>query len=630
MRTQLQPLALAIGLALASLSTTVAAQDRTATDLDDVVVTATRTASTTDASLAAVEVIDRTEIQRSQARSLQDLLRGRAGIDLANQGGLGKVSTLFLRGTESDHTLFLIDGVRVGSATSGLTALQDLPLEMIDRIEIVRGPRSSLYGSEAIGGVIQVFTRGARQGVHTRFHAGAGSHRLRELGGGLDIGGDAFGDGSMWLGLDASHQSSDGIDACRGVGAPVFAGCGMDDPDPDRDGYENHSVSLRTGFDAGNGWSGDARVLRSEGLNEYDADPAWGLPDRSRTLQQVVGGQLRRDTGGRLALRLGAGRNIDRSDNDLAGTPADRFATRRDSATLQADIRLAEAQLLTLGADWSRDSGGVDSTSASFEEQRANRAAFAQYQGSFGRHDLQLSMRHDDNDQFGGRDTGSVAWGMDLAQGLRLTASHGTAFKAPTFNELYYPYYGNPTLRPETSRSTELGIARRADDWHWRLDAYQTVIEDLIVYDPHLFVANNIEHGRIRGVELTGGTTLAGWDLSLQATLLDPRNGSAGLDGKLLPRRSRRSARLDADRTFGGWRVGGSLVAKGERYDDAGNTLRLPGHATVDLRLERDLGRAWTVQAGIRNALDRSYESVAYYRQPGREYTVMLRFAGSD
>jgi vitamin B12 transporter len=623
MRTKLQPLALAIGLALPLLSFHVAAQESETTDLGNVVVTATRTATTSDASLAAVEVIDRDEIERSQARSLQDLLRGRAGIDLSNQGGLGKVSTLFLRGTESDHTLFLVDGVRVGSATSGLTALQDLPLELVERIEIVRGPRSSLYGSEAIGGVIQVFTRGARKGVRTRFHAGAGSHRLREIGAGVDIGG-----ARAWFGVDASHQSSDGIDACRGIGAPLFAGCGMDAPDPDRDGYENHALSLRAGFDAGNGWRGDARVLRSEGLNEYDADPAWGLPDRSRTLQQVVGAKLRHDDNGRVALQLSAGRNTDRSDNDLAGTRTDGFATTRDSAGLQADITLAKAGLLTLGADWSRDSGGVDGTFAGFDESRVDRAGFAQYQGTFGRHDLQLSVRHDDNDQFGGHDTGSVAWGMDLAHGLRLTASHGTAFKAPTFNELYYPYYGNPALRPETSRSSEIGVAQQAQGWHWQLNAYRTVIDDLIVYDPQLFVANNIEQGRIRGAEFAGGTTLAGWDLALQATLLDPRNGSAGLDGKLLPRRSRRSGRLDADRSFGDWRLGGSLVAKGARFDDAGNTLRLPGYAVLDLRIERDLGTAWRLQAGVRNAMDRAYESVAFYRQPGRQYTLVLRYAG--
>lgn len=593
-----------------------------AADLDRVVVTGTRTALTVDESLAAVEVIDHDAIERSQARSLQDLLRGRAGVDLSNQGGPGKVSTLFLRGTESDHTLFLVDGVRVGSATSGLASLQDLPLELIERIEIVRGPRSSLYGSEAIGGVIHVFTRGAREGLQPRANAGGGSHGFREAGAGLDWGG-----ARAWAGVDASHQRSDGIHACRGIGAPAFAGCGMDAPDPDLDGYEQNAVSLRAGLRPAGGWSADARVLRSEGRNEYDADPLWGLPDRSDTVQQVVGGRLRRDAGGALALQLTAGRNTDTSDNFIGALYNDRFATTRDSAGLQADWRIADGQLLTMGADWARDRADVAGPFATFEASRGNRAGFAQYQGAFGRHDLQLALRHDDNGQFGGHDTGSVAWGVDLARGLRLTASHGGAFKAPTFNELYYPYYGNPALRPEASRSSELGLARRAGDWHWQANAYRTRIEDLIVYDPHLFVANNIERARIRGLELGGGATLAGWTLAAQATWLDARNDSGAQRGHRLPRRAARGARLDADRSFGRWRLGATLVARDAMFDDAANTLRLAGYATVDLRAELDLGRGWRFQAGLANAFDRDYESVAWYAQPGRELNATFRWS---
>ena len=619
---QLRTPTLAITLAVVPAFCAAAAAQTT--DFDSVVVTGTRTSITTDQSLAAVEVIDRDDIERSQARSLQDLLRGRAGVDLSNQGGLGKVSTLFLRGTESDHTLFLIDGVRVGSATSGLTALQDLPLEMIERVEIVRGPRSSLYGSEAIGGVIQVFTRRGRKGVHSRWHAGGGSHGLREAGGGLD-----WGNGTAWFGADASHQRSDGISACRGVGAPVFAGCGMDAPDPDLDGYEQNAVSLRGGIATGDGWTADARVLRSEAGNQYDANPAWLLPDRSKTMQQVIGARLRHDDGGKLAWQISAGRNTDSSDNYIGHAYSDTFASTRESAGLQGDFKLAAEQLLTLGVDWARDRADVTGPFADFHPARGNRAGFAQYQGVFGRHDLQLALRHDDNDQFGGRDTGSIAWGMDLANGLRVTASHGTAFKAPTFNELYYPFYGSPELRPETSRSSELGIARHRDAWHWQLNAYETRIEDLIVYDPHRFLANNIERGRIRGAELTAGALLAGWDLALQATWLDPRNESEALEGKLLPRRSPRSARLDADRAFGRWQVGASIIGKSARYDDAGNTLRLPGYATVDLRAETRLGRHWTLQASIGNALDRDHETVAYYRQPGRDFGLALRYAGA-
>ena len=231
---------LAVAVAAAFPLSASAQSDATATDLDTVVVTGTRTALTVDESLAAVEVIDREQIERSQARSLPALLRGRAGITLVNQGGLGKLTTLFMRGAESDHTLFLVDGVRVGSATSGLTAITDLPVELIEQIEIVRGPRSSLYGSEAIGGVIQVFTRRDATGVTPRLKLGTGSHGLREVAGGVDFGFDRG-----WFGVDYNHQASDGFQACRGAGFPVFAGCFMDNPDPDRDGYENNAVSAR-------------------------------------------------------------------------------------------------------------------------------------------------------------------------------------------------------------------------------------------------------------------------------------------------------------------------------------------------------------------------------------------------
>ena len=216
---------------------------------------------------------------------------------------------------------------------------------------------------------------------------------------------------------------------------------------------------------------------------------------------------------------------------------------------------------------------------------------------------------------------------MDLAAGLRLTASHGTAFKAPTFNELYYPFFGNPGLRPETSRSSELGIAQRRAGWHWQLNGYETRIDDLIVYDPHRFMADNIEQGRIRGVELGTGATISGWTLAAQATWLDPRNRSEALEGKHLPRRARRSARVDADRAVGRWSLGATLVARDASFDDAGNSLRLPGHATFDLRAETRFARSWTLQASVRNAFDRDYETVAYYRQPGREFALSLRYA---
>jgi vitamin B12 transporter len=599
-----------------------------ASKLDEVVVTATRTAITVDDALAAVDVIDRADIERSQARSLPELLRGRAGITLVNQGGLGKLTTLFLRGAESDHVLVLVDGVRVGSATSGLVALQDLPLAEIERVEIVRGPRSSLYGSEAIGGVIQVFTRRSGAGVHPRAMAGIGSHGFREGSAGIGVR-----NATGWFDVDASAQHDDGINACRGFADDlnfIYAGCGVLNPDPDRDGYRNHAVSLRGGLTPGEAWTLEGNALRSEGHNEYDSNPDFFLADNSDVVQQVVGGKVRYAPNARFTLQLTAGRNLDASKNYLGDTFTDRFWSTRDSAGVQGDLGVADGQLLTLGLDWLRDRGAVEGAFSSYQRTRGNRAGFLQYQGKFGAQDVQAALRHDDNDQFGGHDTGSAAWGLDLAHGLRLTASYGTAFKAPTFNELYFPFYGNEALRPETSRSAEVGFGQRGEAWHWQLNAYQTDIDDLITYDSRLFMANNLDRARIRGAELVADATLAGWQVAGQATFADPRNRSAGADDLLLPRRTRHGGRVDVDRAFGAWRLGASWIAEGARYDDFANDLRLGGYATFDLRAEWAFARDWTLQAQLRNAFDRDYETAAYYLQPGREFGLSLRWRAAE
>lgn len=210
--------------------------------LADQVVTATRTAQTASQSLAAVSVIDREDIERSQARSVPELLRQVPGVSLANNGGFGKNTTLFLRGTESDHVLVLIDGIKVGSASAGLTAFQDLPVELIERIEVVRGPRSSLYGSEAIGGVIQIFTRrGDGQGAKPFFSAGYGTHQTLEGSAGV-----SGGAGNGWYSLGVSSFDTAGINTKR---------AGTAGYEPDRDGYRNLSGNLRAAIASTMAWN---------------------------------------------------------------------------------------------------------------------------------------------------------------------------------------------------------------------------------------------------------------------------------------------------------------------------------------------------------------------------------------
>ncbi|TQD43965.1 TonB-dependent vitamin B12 receptor [Marilutibacter aestuarii] len=614
-----RPVCLAVGAAVAAaIALPAAAQD--ATELDTLTVTSNRVAISVDEALVPVEVIDRAAIERSQARDLPDLLRGRAGISLATQGGTGKLTTLFLRGSESDHVLVLVDGIRIGSPTSGLVSFQDLPLAMIDRVEIVRGPRSSLYGADTIGGVIQVFTRRETAGVAARASATLGSHDFAE--GTAGVGGRR---GGAWFGVDTAYTTTRGIDACRGRGPdpsiPFDFGAGCFTDEPDTDGYRNRSASLRGGVDGGDAFSFNAQALRAEGRNAYDGS----FQNLSKVVQQVLGAQLRWRASDTASFTLVAGRNTDASDNFIDGVDAGYFDTDRDSATLQGDVQLARGHRLTAGLDWLRDR--VDSDTFYERRERDNRAAFVQYQGQLGAQSLEASLRHDDNEQFGGHTTGGIAWGIDVGDAWRLTAGYGSAFKAPTFNELYYPFFGNPGLDPESSRSWELGVAYRGDGFNARVDAYRTRVDDLIAYDAGLFLPNNIERARLQGLELGIDTRAWGWTVDASASFADTRNETGANAGNALPRRAARSARIDLDRAFGAFRLGLTGVAEGARHDDAANLTRLGGYATFDLRGEYALARDWSLQARVANVFDRDYETVAFYNTPGREWYLTLRYA---
>jgi vitamin B12 transporter len=605
---------LAAALLLPILPAALAAQP--ATRLDPVVVTATRTAVTADETLAAVTVVDRAEIERKQARTVADALRGTPGLAIANTGGRGAPTTVFLRGTESDQVLVLIDGVRVGSPTLGPAPFQDIPIDQVERIEVVRGPRSSLYGSEAIGGVIQIFTRKGGGPLRPRVSAGAGSRQSVEGSLGLSGGGD-----QGWFDANIAFERTDGFNACVGS---LTAGCFTIEPDDD--GFENASGSLRAGWRFSDQAAVDTHFLRSESDTEFDGSLFSG--NELSTVQQVAGASATLAPLASWDLKLTAGRSWDEQDVFFDGAFLDQFDSHRDTFSWQNDLYLGTAHILTLGVDHHRDE--IDSTVAFEETSRTNTGVFGQYQGDFGPHRLQLSARHDDNEQFGGQTTGSVAWGYDLGNDLRLTASYGTGFKAPTFNDLYFPFFGNPDLDPETSASTEIGIAGRHAGIDWSLNLFQTEVDDLIAFDGTLGpfgLPNNVDSTRIRGLEAIAGTRLASWDLNGNLTLLDPVNRSDGPNqGNLLPRRPEQSLTLEADRTLGRIRLGGTLQGVGRRFDDLANQVRLDSYLLVDLRAEYLFSDDLRVQARIENLFDEEYETAAYYNQPGRGFFLTLRY----
>jgi len=606
--------ALAVAIALASAGTAHAQDAQT---LASVVVTGTRTQEG-PGTLAASTVITREDIDRLQPSSLPELLRGQPGIAIYNQGGAGKLSAVSLRGTGSGQFVLLVDGVKVGSVSAGIPALQDIPVAQIERIEIVRGPMSSLYGSEAMGGVIQVFTRRANSPFDPHVGVAFGTHDTLRADAGV-----AGRKGRGWYSANVAYENTHGFNACNGD--PVtFAGCGA--IEPDRDGYRNRSGMLSAGYDFSDAWSADARVLRSEGSNDFD-----GYFNHSNVVQQVSGAHVRFAPSKRLALDLNAGRNVDASDNFHDSTFMGHILTLRDQASLKADVA-APGGVASLGYDWERDR--LSSETVFDRTRRTTHAVFGQWLGDFGRNHVQLGARREDNSQFGGANTGNAAWGVDLAKALRITASYGSAFRAPTFNDLYYPGFSNPDLRPERSRSAELALAGTHGWGHWSINAYETRLRDLIVFNPMRSTVaspwgspDNIEHARIRGVETTLGTTVMGWDVDGTASWLDPRNTTPGpQDGNLLNRRAQRIARIDADRRYGQFRVGATVNGSSHRFDDPANRVRLGGYATTDVRVAWIPDPAWTLQLTVSNLFDKHYETAAWYNQPDRALMFSVRW----
>ena len=400
-----------------------------AASYEELIVTGTRTPMTADKLPASVTVFNREDIEKLQVNSLPELLRGVAGVDVTVSGGYGKNTEVRLRGTESDHLLVLIDGVRVGSATLGMTAFQHLPPSQIERIEIVSGPRASLWGADALGGVIHIFTRKGK-GAEPRYSldAGGGSFETFKASGGVS---------GEYKNLNYSGAvswfDSRGIDSRQ----PTPGLFGVDQPDSD--GYDNISVHFRTGYDFGETARVDAFILRAEGTTGFDGN----FQDETDFLQQVVGGSLSLNVVDNWQTRLQLSEARDETENFTPrGGFASRFDTRRRQLSWQNDVSLFDGHGITFGVDYRDDR--VDGSTEYGRTARDNLGIFGQYSASFYGHQLIASVRWDDDEVLGGKTTGGAGWSFVWRDWLRFYAHYGTAFKTPTFNELFFPGFGNP------------------------------------------------------------------------------------------------------------------------------------------------------------------------------------------
>jgi len=571
---------------------------------DTVIVTATRTAQTVDDSLASVSVITREDIDASGARDVIDLLRLQAGIDVARNGGPGTTTSVFLRGTNNNQTLVLIDGMRAASATTGSFAWSKLDLADVERIEIVRGPNASLYGSDAIGGVIQIFTRRNHR-AHVR--ARVGSYQSKEMEAGMG------GGKNMKYSLNVASRAAEGFSATNPASSSYNS---------DNDGYRQRSASGDLRFELGRKANLALSGWYSDGYTEFDQ----GI---SNSTNATLDARLIHRTTARWQQTFRVGWATDDLDTESAYPSFIR--TRRWTADWQHDITLGESAMLTLGLNAIRDHARNINTSAGstvFDKSRDSNAAYGLLQTTLGRHDLQFSARVDDYDTFGTHTTGSAAWGLNATDALSLTASAGTGFRAPTLNELYHPgysgfYAGNPALKPETSLNLELGLRYRFTyNRRLTLNAYRNSIDDLIAYQGTNSQAINVNRARIDGLELTYHWQQPRWALQATATLQKAIDSDTRQD---LLRRARQKFSLAYQRqTASGGQYGIEWLFVGKRFD-YGNVVLDPYHL-LNLSARTPLDTGLWLEGRIENLLDTNYELASGYNTPGLSAYVGVKY----
>ena len=587
--------------------------------LPDLLISANRQVEARNDSSAANTVFTREDIDRLQPNSIADLLRRVPGVQVAQTGGRGSLPGVYIRGTQSAQSLVLVDGQRIGNSTSGDSNLQHINIEQVERVEVLRGSRSAIYGSDAIGGVIQIFTRrGGEQGLQPRLHMGSGSNQTWERSLGL-----SGGDERTRFNLGTSLDETAGINRTR-QSYPS---------DGDHDEYRNKSLSLSLSHALTDDIEIGANVLDNRGKNAFDNPFGRFDPATFESLQQQpysefdvssVSSYLDARVNDLWKTRLEFGHSENREKTlDKLSDERSVFNTYRDSLTWQNDLTLNEHNSLILGGDWYEDR--INSSTDFNEDSRWNRAAFIQHRYQTDRFSTELGLRHDDNQQFGGQNSWSGTFTLPLNPDNDILLSYSEGFRAPTFNDLYYPDFSNPDLKPETSKSYELQWrSQLTQDSRLEASLYRTDLEDAIIFGSNSR-PQNVASARINGFEAALKQELFGWQSNLGAAIIDPRDRDTG---HTLARRARRTLSLDLDRQFDRLGLGASWQAVSGSYDDLNNQQPLGGYALLGLRSSWELNREIKLELKVDNLLDKDYSRVLYshegsqygYREEGRTW----------
>ena len=583
------PILLATALSIPAVSAAI-----DITQGDTIVVTATRTPIQQADATVPVTVITREDIALSLATDLSELLRFQAGIDIGRNGGPGQATSVFLRGTESNHTLVLIDGVRMNPGTIGGAAVQNISPEMIERIEIVKGARSALFGTDAIGGVINIVTRRTDQGF---VEGGVGSGSFATQSGHVS-GGNRTSDAEFGVNID--WQDTDGY-------APRV------DSELER-GYENLSANVYASRKAGN-HELSVRHWRGEGNVEYldfFLDPVDQDFENAVTSLAL---ESRPSAAGSSKLVL----SFTEDDIQQQQTP-DFVHSERLSLDWQYSHAL-ENHTLTGGVYFVDEDASTLSFGSGFDERTLTRAVFLQDQLALGRHKAFVALRLTDHENFGNHATWNAEYAYAISDAVTLNFGLGHAFRAPDATDRF-GFGGSPDLKPEIADEQQLGIRYIAGERHnFNVELYANRIEDLIEFNFETFALQNLDEAEIRGAQI--GYEYRGEGFVLKADLVKQRAESANTGARLL-RRAEETATISFTQNLGAHRLGLSILASGDREDFGG--VSLPGYVVANATGLLQINDQWQLNARVENLSDTEYQTATNYRMQERSGFIELRY----
>ena len=585
---------------------------------ETVVVTANRTEERLAQTLQHATLITQEQIRNSSAADLPTLLRREASLEIAQSGGVGKQSSTFMRGANSNHTLVLIDGIRANSATVGATALDQIMLDQIDRIEVVRGNVSSLYGSEAIGGVIQIFTKRGKGEPGLSVAAGYGTENTARFN--ASYGGVA---GNTRFNANLSAFRTDGFSAINNDFIPLafFSKVG----DEDDDGYRNLSFSANLSHEFSLGQSIGLTALHSDGEVDFDGTGVNSSKSKLTTFSLYSINQINAIWRSKVTLAQG----IDDLKSFTDGAFTSRIKTTNSQLGWQNDIEIVDGHSIAVGLEYLNQD--VISTTQFSTTDRNVASGYLTYFGERGPHTVQVNGRYDSYSDFGGNFSGLLGYGYHITEHWRVTAGVSNAFRAPNFNELYDPNFGfgNPNLKPEKSRSAELGLQYQNAKERVKAVMFRTRTDDLIVgvFDPATFnfPATNVEKSESKGLEISYSGEFG--PLQLLASFTEQRVKNRD-SGERLLRRANSFGSVGARYRLGNWRIGGEALASSNREDfevrDPFGTVKLSGYSILNLTTSYQFTPHSRIALEVENALDTQYELVRGYNTQGRSLFVSL------